>query len=102
MAVVGLGRGVGLAIPGKATVGETGAVVAAGAAVPPGCTVGATVGAVVVPQAMTATATAVVSHACQCHFSLTKSSLLSWDFPFQIDLPEHMTLWDAWNYKTAS
>jgi hypothetical protein len=89
---------VGLAIPGKATVGETGAVVDAGGAVPPG----GTVGAVVVPQATAATATAAVSHACQCPFSLTKSSLLSWNFPFQIDLLEHMTLWDAWNYKTAS
>src|SRR5919106_2855393 len=67
MAAVGLGRGVGLAIPGKAAVGE------AGASVPPGCTVGAAV----VPQAMAASATAVVIHVCQCPFSLTKSSLLS-------------------------
>jgi hypothetical protein len=90
-----------LAIPGKATVGETGAVVAAGAAVPPGGG-GAAVGAVVVPQATAATATAAVSHACQCPFSLTKSSLLSWDFPLQIGFPEPMTFWDAWNYKTPS
>src|ERR671914_1073139 len=72
MAAVGLGRGVGLAIPGKATVGEV---------VPSGCPVGAAV----VPQATAASATAVVIQACQCPFSLTKSSLLSWNFPLQVD-----------------
>ncbi len=67
MAVVGVGRGVGLAIPGKATVGE---------AVSPG----GAVGAAVVPQATAATTTTAVIQACQCLFSLTKPSLLSWNF----------------------
>src|SRR5688500_13508765 len=64
IAAVEVGRGVGLAIPGKATVGEV---------VPSGCPVGAAV----VPQAMAASATAVVIQACQRPFSLTKSSLLT-------------------------
>src|SRR5918992_6310913 len=52
IAAVGVGRGVGLAIPGKATVGEA-------------VSVGCTVGAAVVPQATAARATIVVIHACQ-------------------------------------
>ena len=74
-AVGGVGQGVGLVIPGKAIVGE---------AVPHG-----------------ATAAAVI-HACQCPFSLTKSSLLIWNFPFQANLPGYMTLWDPWNYKVIT
>jgi hypothetical protein len=70
--------------------------------VPPGGAVGVAVGAVVVPQATAATATAVVIHACQCPFSLTKSSLLGWNFPLQIDFLEPMTFLDAWNYTKAS
>src|SRR5918992_3353756 len=67
MVAVGVGRGVGLAIPGKATVGET------EGSVPLGCPVGAAV----VPQATAATATIAVIQACQCPFSLTKSSSLA-------------------------
>jgi hypothetical protein len=89
IAAVGVGRGVGLAIPGKPTGGEA-------------VSVGRTVGVAVVPQATAARATAAVMQACQCPFSLTKSSYLNRSFPLQVNLLGHTTRWSTWNYKAAS